>query len=119
MTREEHKKRHRQLHRYLDELVGDFIQHTEGLPSKTTVLELMEWSHVQTEDPTSNEPHAEPKEEHLKVDNNHSPWRMKCTRCGANEPLPERCSLRWVGETMSLFRDLHRYCENKEETSNE
>lgn len=115
LTKSEHIKRHVHLHTTLDELVADFIEHTEKLPSKTTIMELMNWSHGQTKEPTSNEAHTEPNEDHLKVDNNHSPWRMKCEMCGADEPLPENCSLGWVGEAMNLFRDLHRYCEGSRE----
>lgn len=48
MTPKEHKKRHEELHNNLDELVADFIMNTGSLPSKTTVLELIEWSHGQT-----------------------------------------------------------------------
>lgn len=43
-----HKLRHIMLHRYLDELVADMIQNTENLPSQTSILDLMEWSHKQT-----------------------------------------------------------------------
>lgn len=52
MTVEEHKLRHLSLHSNLDELVADMITHTEMMPSKTTVLDLMKWSHSQTENPT-------------------------------------------------------------------
>jgi hypothetical protein len=52
MTREEHKARHALLHQQLDELVADWIRHTTGLPSKCSVLDLMKWSHEQTENPT-------------------------------------------------------------------
>ena len=52
MNKEEHKKRHLELHGYLDELIADWINHTEKVPSKSTVLELMEWSHEQTIEPT-------------------------------------------------------------------
>ena len=48
----DHKARHVELHRSVDELVADFIRHTERLPSKTTVMELLEWSHGQTINPT-------------------------------------------------------------------
>jgi len=54
MTHEEHRQRHLELHEALDELVADFIEHSkpgEGFPSKTTVLELMKWSHLQVIDP--------------------------------------------------------------------
>lgn len=44
----QHRERHIELHKALDELVADFINHTGKLPSKTTLFELMEWSHQQT-----------------------------------------------------------------------
>lgn len=46
-----HKARREELHKALDELVADFIRHTGGLPSETTVLALMGWSHEQTKKP--------------------------------------------------------------------
>jgi len=52
MTKEEHIERHKLLHQCLDELVADFITHTGVLPSKTSVMELMTWSHEQTINPT-------------------------------------------------------------------
>lgn len=55
MTSEEHKQRHIELHRYFDELLADWINHTNGLPSTATVLDLMEWSHSQTIEPTGIE----------------------------------------------------------------
>ncbi len=54
MDREEHKARHQLLHRELDELLADFISHTKALPSKTTIMELVEWSHGQTINPTED-----------------------------------------------------------------
>ena len=51
MTDGEHKVRHLALHKSLDELVANFIFHTKGLPSKTTILELITWSHQQTLNP--------------------------------------------------------------------
>ncbi len=48
----DHKQRHILLHRYLDELVADWITHTEGLPSRSTIFELMQWANCQTYDPT-------------------------------------------------------------------
>lgn len=47
-----HKQRHIELHRYLDELSADFIGHTGKLPSKTTIMEFMEWSFEQTKSPS-------------------------------------------------------------------
>ena len=41
LTREEHIKRHRELHRALDELSADFITHTEKKLGETTILELL------------------------------------------------------------------------------
>ncbi|MEZ7195270.1 hypothetical protein [Pseudodesulfovibrio karagichevae] len=45
---DKHKERHVHLHRRLDELVADFIQYTQKLPSKTTVKELIDWSYEQS-----------------------------------------------------------------------
>ena len=47
-----HQKRHEELHRALDELVADWITHTTSLPSKASVLELMQWSAEQMRNPT-------------------------------------------------------------------
>jgi len=54
LTSEEHKKRHQELHKYFDELFADFIFHTEQLPSKTTVMEFMQWSDKQCRNPTES-----------------------------------------------------------------
>jgi hypothetical protein len=51
MTKEEHKQRHVELHKALDDLIADFISHTTKLPSRTSLLELMQWSHQQTINP--------------------------------------------------------------------
>jgi len=59
MTKEEHKKRHLELHEKLDELLADFLLHNCRPPIRsdskslttTTLMELMEWSHKQTVDP--------------------------------------------------------------------
>ncbi len=56
MTKEEHIKRHQELHLMLDELLADFINHTDKLPSKTSLLELVEWSHKQTMNPDDDTP---------------------------------------------------------------
>lgn len=45
---EEHKERHKVLHKMLDELIADFIADTRKMPSQTTIMELMKWSHEQT-----------------------------------------------------------------------
>lgn len=47
-----HKQIHAELHKSLDNLVADFILHTGKFPSKTTVIELIEWSYQQTISPT-------------------------------------------------------------------
>lgn len=52
LTPEQHKARHVELHNNLDELVADFIKNTTKLPSKTTLLEFMSWSHEQTKEPS-------------------------------------------------------------------
>jgi hypothetical protein len=55
MEKEVHIKRHQELHRSFDELLADFITHTEKLPSESTVMELMQWSHQQTINPAIKE----------------------------------------------------------------
>lgn len=53
MTREQHIERHKQLHRSLDELVADYLEHhSEAMPSTTILMDLMKWSHEQTKNPT-------------------------------------------------------------------
>ena len=52
MTREEHIQAHKELHLQLDLLVADFIATTRRMPSETSVMELIEWSHEQTSNPT-------------------------------------------------------------------
>ena len=56
MTPEEHRNRHIELHRALDELMSDFLRHTGRLFSMTTILELARWSHAQTMEPDTD-PH--------------------------------------------------------------
>lgn len=51
MNKEEHKKRHISLHHSFDELLADYIDHTGNLPSQTTVMDLLKWSHEQTLNP--------------------------------------------------------------------
>lgn len=56
METEEHRTRHIELHRALDELVADFMQSRitnggEYLPSKVPLTTLMYWSHAQTQNP--------------------------------------------------------------------
>jgi len=55
MNHEEHKERHIKLHASLDELVADFIMHTEKRPSQSTVLELIGWSAKQIHNPEERE----------------------------------------------------------------
>jgi len=52
MTKEKHIERHIFLHKSLDELVADFINHTKNLPSETTIMELLKWSSDQIDNPT-------------------------------------------------------------------
>jgi hypothetical protein len=46
-----HQLWHRELHRQLGDLVADFIVCNGKLPSKTTVMELMQWSAEQGKNP--------------------------------------------------------------------
>jgi len=51
MTREEHIQRHIELHKALDELLADWIRHTNG--SLYDPLDgFLKWSFEQTKDPT-------------------------------------------------------------------
>jgi len=44
-----HQERHQELHGNLDELAADCMMDTGNLMSETSVMELMAWSHQQTE----------------------------------------------------------------------
>ena len=56
MTKEEHKERHQKLHRSLDELIADWLDHqllsSNKRFSNTTIMELIEWSYQQTLNPS-------------------------------------------------------------------
>lgn len=54
MTKVEHIKRHKELHEALDELFADFISDTKGRTT-STIMELIEWSYKQTENPSEKE----------------------------------------------------------------
>ena len=47
MNQAEHRKKHKELHQALDELLAEYVRDTGDLPSETTVLELAKWSHEQ------------------------------------------------------------------------
>lgn len=51
MTKEEHILRHKELHKYLDELIADYVRCTEKTLGKSTIFDLMNWSHQQTTNP--------------------------------------------------------------------
>ena len=53
MTELEHQRRHQTLHAHLDELVADWIDKTGNMPSKASVMELMEWSNEQCKCPAT------------------------------------------------------------------
>ena len=55
LTPKRHKQRHIRLHGALDELVADFVTHTEKSLGKATVLDLIQWSHKQTYSPSTKE----------------------------------------------------------------
>ena len=62
LTPDQHKIRHINLHRALDELVADWLLHVGTVfaagktLSMSSIMDLMEWSYTQTQEPT------EPKE---------------------------------------------------------
>ena len=47
MNIKQHRKRHIKLHGNLDELLADFIAHTNGRIT-TPIIDLVTWSHKQT-----------------------------------------------------------------------
>jgi len=53
MNKKEHIERHKLLHKNLDELIADYVSMTRKLLSESTIFELMEWSHEQTKNPTT------------------------------------------------------------------
>lgn len=55
MTDKKHQLRHQELHKAFDELLADFIGNTKRLPSKTTIMEFMEWSYQQTVNPVKGD----------------------------------------------------------------
>ena len=52
MNIEEHKKRHQELHRELDELLADYISRDSSHHVTDKIIELLEWSFKQTQNPT-------------------------------------------------------------------
>jgi hypothetical protein len=53
LTKEEHIKKHVELHKALDELVADMIMCIPGfLPSNASLMYAMKWSHEQLTNPT-------------------------------------------------------------------
>ena len=60
MTAEEHRQRHIELHKALDELVACFCAQTKFYPSKTVVYDLLHWSYRQTIAPTEGIEHKAP-----------------------------------------------------------
>lgn len=46
------KNRHTLLHQHLDELIACFVTETKALPSKTTLMEFLNWSYSMTHAPT-------------------------------------------------------------------
>lgn len=59
MTKQEHIKIHKKLHKALDELIADWVDNQpkekyKGI-TETTILELIEWSCEQTKNPTEKE----------------------------------------------------------------
>ncbi len=51
LKKEDHIRRHNELHKALDELTGNHIRITGKLPGATNILELMEWSNKQRTNP--------------------------------------------------------------------
>ena len=47
----EHKERHHMMHKYLDELVADFVNNTGKALRGVTLIEFMMWSKKQIKNP--------------------------------------------------------------------
>lgn len=54
MTQKKHKEIHEKFHRNLDEMMAEFIMQTGKLPSKTSLMEFVEWSYAQMQNPIDN-----------------------------------------------------------------
>lgn len=52
LTKEQHKKRHQLLYRHLDELIADWMRHTQKPVLDQPIIELLKWSAEQMKDPT-------------------------------------------------------------------
>ena len=52
MLEQEHKERHKKLHEMLDELVADYLTLTDKDLSNSTVMDLVQWSAGQVNNPT-------------------------------------------------------------------
>jgi hypothetical protein len=52
LTRQQHIDRHKMLHKMLDELVADYARCTGRLYSTSSIMDLLQWSHEQTTNPT-------------------------------------------------------------------
>lgn len=61
LTRDEIIERHKKLHQSFDELIACFLTETGKLPSKTGLMEFMEWSHKMITNPTCVDKHNETK----------------------------------------------------------
>ena len=80
MTKEEHIKRHKKLHRALDELSADFMAKTGNLCSNSTIMDLMKWSHAQTiETDVENHPVMDPLKGFKR-------FKVVCPNLQANSP---------------------------------
>ncbi len=52
MNKREHIKRHKELHKNLDELIADYLSATRKNLSNSTIMDLIDWSFEQTTNPT-------------------------------------------------------------------
>ena len=55
MTLEKHKEKHKRLHSELDELIADYLLHTDMGILNSSIMDLIRWSFGQTKDPTEKE----------------------------------------------------------------
>jgi hypothetical protein len=55
MTPKEHKHRHIELHKALDELLADFIAEKRGTILDRPIRDLLDWSYKRTQAPEESE----------------------------------------------------------------
>lgn len=48
LSKKEHEKRHKKLHRQIDDIAASFTMHTGRLLSEASIMDLMKWAYSET-----------------------------------------------------------------------